>query len=639
MSIQYTDGRDIEVRILETIEKTRQDGKSLGSSLAVAPETYSEWAFRYHLSHERAQLLRHFNFSGLSVLEIGAGMGAVSRFLAEEASSLFVVEGTQQRFCSLRARLADLKNWDGSVVNFQDFESPQKFDVVCVIGVMEYSELYFKLGEKDSRTPFEAFLDKALGLLKEDGSLVLAIENKLGLKYWGGAAEDHSGRIFDGICGYPSQPSAKTLSRQELLNLFSSRGLSQIDEYYPFPDYKVPSAVLSRELVLKDPHLSCELALTKPFENYGNPRFYSFADDLALHSVTDAGLLPEFANSFLFVGSLKKESAIRKHLLSRTLALSEFGWHYSGLRAELALTRFSGALPNAFQNQIEVEKVSRSGLKERLIKSEGLNVRWKALAKEPAKRGEKLSTLLLRDAYFEKWDSFFNRFTAFLQWSFENWKDPNGSTDLRGGALDAVCTNCICGTEGTSYQLFDLEWEAESLIPKDWFVLRNVLVLGKFWAFFQPTRGFETFQGLYLQLCERLGLVARYELAAALEGEFQALTSGQGTPDSHFTSVRQHFENPILVPNFLREPALEVGMKGERHHLQGLIKGLHAENHEVHTRLGAALAENAQLHARNGRNEFLLNSLPHRLAERLNQVLSRFKLIQRFVKLALKPFS
>src|SRR5436305_8587745 len=103
MEIEYSDGAEVESGLLELVRRARD----LGSDTAPGVERYGEWPVEYHLSPERGNLVRHLDFSGLDVLELGAGMGAVSRRLAESAKSLTVVEGTKARFQVLSERLRD----------------------------------------------------------------------------------------------------------------------------------------------------------------------------------------------------------------------------------------------------------------------------------------------------------------------------------------------------------------------------------------------------------------------------------------------------------------------------------------------------------------------------------------------------
>ncbi len=90
--IGYSDGSRVE----EEIHALIAGAEKLGSDVSLGHEKYGSWPVRYHLCPQRANLLRHFDFSGLSVLELGSGMGGVSRFLAEKAESLTVIEGDER---------------------------------------------------------------------------------------------------------------------------------------------------------------------------------------------------------------------------------------------------------------------------------------------------------------------------------------------------------------------------------------------------------------------------------------------------------------------------------------------------------------------------------------------------------------
>ena len=82
------------------------------------------------------------------------------------------------------------------VGNFQDISQNlnEKFDYITLIGVFEYSAGYIG-GEQ----PYVDMLKTVSRFLKPDGKLIIAIENRLGLKYWAGCREDHVGDFFEGI--------------------------------------------------------------------------------------------------------------------------------------------------------------------------------------------------------------------------------------------------------------------------------------------------------------------------------------------------------------------------------------------------------------------------------------------------------
>lgn len=62
--------------------------------------------------------------------------------------------------------------------------------------------------------PYENFLTIIGKHLNENGKIIIAIENKLGLKYWAGCQEDHVGKYFEGIEDYPITNGVKTFSKK-----------------------------------------------------------------------------------------------------------------------------------------------------------------------------------------------------------------------------------------------------------------------------------------------------------------------------------------------------------------------------------------------------------------------------------------
>lgn len=73
----------------------------------------------------------------------------------------------------------------------------ERFDVVTLIGVLEYARKYFSV--EPGNDPVKATLEKARRMLKPGGVFLLAIENQLGLKYFAGRPEDHNGVPMYGI--------------------------------------------------------------------------------------------------------------------------------------------------------------------------------------------------------------------------------------------------------------------------------------------------------------------------------------------------------------------------------------------------------------------------------------------------------
>lgn len=147
------------------------------------------------------------------MLEIGSGCGAITDKLSEKAGSVVCVDLSAKRSMINAYRNQDRDNIKIKVGNFEDIEPSLEsdFDFVCLIGVFEYGNSYIH-----TKTPFDDFLRIMQKHLKKNGTIIIAIENKFGLKYWAGCKEDHIGTYFSGLEGYPDGGSARTFTRRGL---------------------------------------------------------------------------------------------------------------------------------------------------------------------------------------------------------------------------------------------------------------------------------------------------------------------------------------------------------------------------------------------------------------------------------------
>lgn len=198
--IDYSDGDEVENRLLGIMHSV--DDRSTSS--AAFRNFITDWPTEYHLSTQRHCLLRPFPIKpGDNVLELGCGCGAITRFLGELGANVVAVEGSSRRAEVSAARCRDLPNVQVISEDLLKFECDEKFEWVLLIGVLEYAPLFLR-----DEDPVAGCLRKVERFVSETGQLVVAIENKLGLKYFNGCAEDHIGHPFYGLQNFyqPDQP-------------------------------------------------------------------------------------------------------------------------------------------------------------------------------------------------------------------------------------------------------------------------------------------------------------------------------------------------------------------------------------------------------------------------------------------------
>lgn len=275
----YSDG-DIEDEILRVVKK--------GLTLEELPADKISYPVLYHLSDIRKNILNWYPFSSnAKILEIGAGCGAITGLLCEKCDTLVSVELSKRRASINYERHKNHENLSLYVGNFNEMKFPFKFDYVILNGVFEYAMSF-----TDGEEPYVKFLQNILPLLSEKGKIIIAIENKLGIKYFAGAVEDHVGQHFFGLNNYPGNKTVRTFSKSELVEIFQKAGIDFYRFYYPYPDYKFPIEVFT-DKTLKP----CEYG--KFYYSFDNNRYQLFNEKAVTDNLLTENIMGQFANSFL----------------------------------------------------------------------------------------------------------------------------------------------------------------------------------------------------------------------------------------------------------------------------------------------------------------------------------------------------
>ncbi len=289
--LEYRDGA--EGRVLQVLREA-SDLSSYSDELALRA---NNWPERYHLSPARANLLRALCLDpGARVLEVGAGCGAITRYLGEQCALVDALEPMPARARAARARTRDLGSVEVFVGLLEDLPQEPAYDLVVVIGVLEYAG-----AGSPEIAPYRRLLEQARDRLRPGGALVLAIENQLGVKYLAGGAEDHSGRPFDSLEGYPLGAPARTFARSQLDRMLRQAGLEPLF-LGAFPDYKLTEVLLSDRIFTLEPDLARRLPRF-PSQDWAAPGRRAASEGALWSTLVAAGLGPATVNSFVVLAS------------------------------------------------------------------------------------------------------------------------------------------------------------------------------------------------------------------------------------------------------------------------------------------------------------------------------------------------
>lgn len=424
-------------------------------------EHIRDWPSRYHLSHVRVNLLdsvKELVHPDWETLELGAGPGALTKWLAECTAHVDAIEGSYARALANRLRTKNNANVRIAVSDMRGLPFRDAYDFVTLVGVLEYVGL--GLARRERAAACTEMLRQAREALHPDGVLLLAIENRLGAKYWAGCREDHSSRFFDGLLEYPNSDSAVTFSRLELEGILADAGFGHQQFYHVFPDYKLPTLVL-RE--------TDELLDLKPYqwargfaEEYVQERIHVLPDPVLLRSMTDAGLLWHFSNSFMVLCSASPSPNLQTSWLARKY------WNTNQPKLHHTIDLLPAS--DGYQvRRLPLEAgVSKVDLNEYVFE----------LRDSKHVLGDSLAFDMYDALLVEQWEQ---RVCALakelIDWATRRFSigghDEQGFPLLSGDAIDFTFWNLIRDANGHLI-CFDQKWRSKAPISADYLLFRNM---------------------------------------------------------------------------------------------------------------------------------------------------------------------
>lgn len=454
----YSDGTEVEERLLSVIKHAT--GVSSSSQELIA--AIEDWPSEYHLSPVRHNLLRFLELGPTHrILELGCGCGAITRHLGETGATVVAVEGSARRAQIAAVRCRDLANVSIYCDNLVDFSSEDKFDFVTLIGVLEYAPKFI-----ESDDPVNRCLGHARSFLKEDGALILAIENQLGLKYFNGCAEDHLGTPFHGITDLYGTGEPVTFGRRALMQKLEQAGFVRQTFLFPFPDYKLPELLISEAALSHPTFLVADLLhrCSAPQHCFNNLR--SFFEPLAWRAIANNNLIADLANSFLVIASQENTS-------HRLPARDWLASHYTANRLPSFATQTSFYVKEDGIHVIKLPLFPEQRVSEMPLCNGRLIHR--ADAKAHYLVGElyvsELQKLLARGTGIEALARWARDWLLLLR---ENIHFDGAQASINGEWLDAIPSNFIRRPDGTLERI-DEEWDFDRGIPLAWVLVRGLV--------------------------------------------------------------------------------------------------------------------------------------------------------------------
>lgn len=456
--IDYTDGTQTEDKVYAQVEAAN-DRTVFSAELDKA---WNDWALEYHLGSKRSNIYRGLNLTGVkTVLEVGCGCGAITRFLGEQGFQVDSIEGTMRRAQIARLRTADLENVQIISSNYHDLVlSENSYDLVVFTGVLEYSGAYAAEGVSPE-AQLEITLRHAQSALTPEGQVLIAIENRVGFKYLAGASEDHLNVPNIGLLEYPEPLSAdltrgiRTWSKQQWLAMLTDFGFKAAEFCYPFPDYKVPDAILSDHFLTQNRYPEQVLGgiTSRDYFTHWEP---TLPESRFWRTAAETGSMDEFANSFLIVVG---------NLPGRLHEIIDFDF------VRFASVRRKPAYRMMVMKKSAEDVVRRLPLLETSSAPDGLLVQYH-IQEEGFVDGQVLESLWLQALSVTP---TYQELAAHIK-MYSTWLGDviaSGANEF----VDALPRNVIVAADG-QWHLIDQEWHAPAGISKEIILFRVLFYFG-----------------------------------------------------------------------------------------------------------------------------------------------------------------
>lgn len=243
------------------------------------------------IKEQQKGLIAWFNFKKEShILYIGDKGDALAEYLMAQSAAVYDESGVEYGL-SLVTTVAPME-----AAKKRDFQTKNQrvYDYIICIELLE---------KEDDPTKI---LRDWQGMLKEDGSLILGMNNRLGVRFFCGDRDPYTDRNFDGIEAYrraymKKEDSflGKCYAKHELEKMLTGAGYKSQIFYSVFSNLQNPTHIFSYGYQPKE-----DLA-NRIFPAYGTPETVFLEEEALYRSLIENDLFHQMANAYLVVAGSK----------------------------------------------------------------------------------------------------------------------------------------------------------------------------------------------------------------------------------------------------------------------------------------------------------------------------------------------
>lgn len=430
------------------------------------------------------------------VLEVGKKSEELTRFLIDKCSSIQKI-----------SKIEELENIDA------------KFNIIILLGINENEKINLK-----------NLVRRLEGFLEMDGRILLAVDNKFGLRFWAGNPENILEKKFTSLLGYNNEyEKIETYTKKYIKTQLNEIGY-KTRFYYPLPDYRRPNVIFSEDA----------LPEYNSIDKY-NP-YYTEKSDILFNEIdvfreilkTDKEMFTFFANSFLVeiaknefdttynyisFNNLRKEkyrliTKISNTYVEKQIVNEKAEEHYENIKNNIKILQ---------ENNIKtVDYIDGDKIKSKYIDQKYLlnNVLTEKLEKGQIEDFDNIIKKYIKQISIKTYKENIYENTVFGKYEIEV-DDKSIIQDLnfiKNGMWDMTFKNCFL--VDNEFYFFDQEWNEPNL-PVEYILYRAILYTISLRRFVSIEKLFDKYNlSKYIKLFEKLDNKIQEEIRDNVIWEF-----------------------------------------------------------------------------------------------------------------------
>ena len=429
------------------------------------------------LSNIRENILNWYPIKNdATILEIGANLGELTGILCEKANKVIAIESSLNKAKAIKKRYNKEDNLEVIVGTIEDINIQDKFDYITLFGTFENLSKIYKGSEYE-------LLNLLKDYLKEDGKILLAIDNRTGLQNFSRTDENevNIGNLKD----------KKTYSLNKIEKIIKKANLEINKIYYPMPDYRLTNVIYTDEKPLSRNNVSRNII----YNSENTIKFYQENEAYINVLEENSSNFKIFANSF-FIEITKNKIEEEKIQFISFSNIRKPEYRIKTIIKEGNVYKY--ALNEKSRNHIEkikenIDILKRSGLKtvdsyeeNRIIsKYTNANTLDKVITRllKENKTDEAIEIIRkYKNEIYEKLEKTNNENNVFDKYNIDYKKEEiEKMTFVKYGLWDLIFQNCFY-IENELY-FYDQEWR-EEVLPIDFITYRAIKYFNRIRKYF-----------------------------------------------------------------------------------------------------------------------------------------------------------